>query len=199
MDTSNKSERKPHWTDDIKFHNPDYKWGWASAVFSWKIVGIFVGFWILLNILPWQTIGQIPGYSELGDWVNKLIPQLEKIPAEYRYDGLKEQLTIINFLGLVYLVFCLITTGNIYRLKSNPWWSPVVSGSLWTLLFLLAVVGHVSWGEVTNSPWNDQNTSEWRMTLEFVFIWYGTGMIFVFMISSFRTSVSQFYNFLRKK
>ncbi len=197
MDTQNK--QKHHWLDDVKWHNPDYKWDWASAVFSWKIVGLFIGFWILLNILPWQTIGQLPGYSDLTYWVNKLIPQLEKIPAEYRYAGLKEQLTIINFLGLLYLVYCLIKTGNMYRLKSNPWWSPPATCFFATLVFFICVVGYVSWGEVKDSPWNVGNTSEWRMTLEFVFMWYGSGMIFVFMISSFRTSVTQLYNFLRRK
>lgn len=198
MDTQNK--QKHHWLDDVKWHNPDYKWDWASAVFSWKIVGLFIGFWILLNILPWQTIGQLPGYSDLTYWVNKLIPQLEKIPAEYRYPGLKEQLTIINFLGLLYLVFCLIKTGNMHIVKTAPWWTVPLGCLGSAVLFLIMVVNYVSWGEATTpSPWNSQNTIEWRLTLQFVFMWYGTGLIFVFMLGYSRTFFTQIYNLLRRK
>ncbi len=202
MEQQKQTQGKPHWTDDIKFHDPDYPLKWAVAIFSWQILAVFVGFWILVNILPWNAIGQIPGYSNLTYWVNEIIPLHGKIPEEFRYSGLQEQITAINFFGFIYLFFVLLKTGNFPTKSYTPWWSPPALCFGGALLFSIVVISLMSEGSISEAArksWGTKNTNEWRTTLEFISYWYGIGIILVCMVAGFRTTVGQIYNFLRNK
>ena len=203
MEPSNKSQRKPHWTNNIRWRNPDYPTKWAVAIFSWLNLGIFVGGWVLVNILPWEAIGQLPGYSDLSYWMNDLFPILAKIPEEYIYSELEEQLTAINLFGLIYLLFTLLKTGDFpIPNKEVPWWS---APSVWlgsTVLFLLFVLLFTSEGGVSDSAresWAARSNSEWRTTFQFFLYWWATVLFFGLMIAGFRTTLKQIYNFLRRK
>ena len=207
MDTQNK--QKHHWLDDVKWHNPDYKWDWASAVWSWHIVAIFVGFWILVNILPWNAIGQIPGYSDLSQWMNDFMPRYKGLPPGFRYIGLEEQFAFINVFGLIWLAYILFKTDNFpITRKEAPWWTaPVLCFFsafmfIFFIFFLVVEPSDISvMSDVEIAEWYAQKAppSQWKYTLYLIFYWYaGMGAMLVFTIASFRTSISQFYKFLRR-
>ena len=208
MEPSNKSQRKPHWSDDIKFHDPDYPLKWAVAIFSWQILAVFVGFWILVNILPWNAIGQIPGYSGLTSFMNDLIPRYMHIPPDYRYSGLEEQFTAINVMGGIYLVFIALKTGNMpIRNKNAPWWtfpSLVISiGIVFAFFIFFLMVEPSTIATMSNeeiSKWYEESypPSSWKFTFKVISYWYAIGITSTLTIAAFRTSTNQFYSFLRK-
>lgn len=179
-----------------------YPMEWAFAIFSWQIIMIFISVWVLVNILPWDDLGQTQALSTISYFINELFNRYSRVPPPLRYSQLDEQFAVIGLFAITYLVFVVFRTKYLPIVKENasPWTAPklcLASGFLFFIgmFFLTANLspGIESMTEESYQKWVTDYSSRtrWELTGRYVLYIYSMGCSLSFCIASFKSTLNQ--------
>lgn len=179
-----------------------YPMEWAFAIFSWQIIMIFISVWVLVNILPWDVLGQTQALSTISSFINELFNRYSWVPPPLRYSQLDEQFAVIGLFAITYLFFVVAKTKYLPIVNENasPWTAPKIclsSGFLFLLamFFLTADLGPgvERMTEESYQKWITDYSSRtrWELTGRYVLYIYSMGCSLTFCIASFKSTINQ--------
>lgn len=186
----------------FKKNKVKYPMEWAFAIFSWQIIMIFISVWVLVNILPWDVLGQTQAFSATSSFINELFNRYSRVPPPLQYSQLDEQFAVIGLFGIAYLIFVVFKTKYLPIVNENasPWTAPklcLASGFLFLLaMFFLTTnlsPGIDSMTEESYQKWVTDYSSRthWENTGRYVLYIYSMGCSLTFCIASLKSIINR--------
>jgi hypothetical protein len=157
-----------------------------SPIASPRLYVVLAGYWLLLNILPWDRFYEFSLYQKFVETMEHVVRSIALLPDGVRHGGLeysKAQLSFLHFCGLCLVVYVSFATRRL-RFSRGGGVGQLLMGlfcaSLLGAFFLLFML---MWPGTFNNDYADaHHDSELRMTALYVFWWLITSGMFAFAI-----------------